>query len=88
MPLIRMITSRRIRLAWHVARMENRNVYRILVGKSKVEIPPRMRRHKFVDNIKIDLIKIELGRMDWIELAQVRDQCRALVNIVVNLWVP
>jgi hypothetical protein len=40
------------------------------------------------DNIKMDLRKIGWGSMDWIDLAQDRDQWRALVNTVTNLWVP
>jgi hypothetical protein len=45
-------------------------------------------RHRLVDNIKIDLREIELDGMDWIELAQDRDQWRALLNTVMNLRVP
>jgi hypothetical protein len=45
-------------------------------------------RHRWVDNIKIDLRKIVWDAMYWIELAQDRDQWRALVNMVMNLWVP
>jgi hypothetical protein len=41
-----------------------------------------------VDNNKIDLIEIGWDGMDWIYLAQNRDQLRALVNTVVNIWVP
>jgi hypothetical protein len=41
-----------------------------------------------VDNIKIDLGEIEWDSMDWIDLAQDRDHCRALVNTVMNLRVP
>jgi hypothetical protein len=41
-----------------------------------------------VDNIKMDLRDIEWDRMDWINLAQDRDQWRALVNTVMNLRVP
>jgi hypothetical protein len=45
-------------------------------------------RRKWVDNIKMDLREIRWGGMDWIDLAQDRDQWRALVNTVTNLWVP
>jgi hypothetical protein len=45
-------------------------------------------RRRWVDNIKIDLREIGWGGMDWIELAQDRDQWRALVNTVMNLRVP
>jgi hypothetical protein len=41
-----------------------------------------------VDNIKIDLGEIGWDGMDWVDLAQDRDQWRALVNTVMNLWVP
>jgi hypothetical protein len=47
-----------------------------------------MRRHRWVDNIKRDLREIGWDRMDWIDLAQDRDQWRALVNTVMNLRVP
>jgi hypothetical protein len=58
--------------------------YRILVGKPGEKRPIR----RWVDNIKIDLREIEWDGMDWIDLAQDRDQWRALVNTVMNLRVP
>jgi hypothetical protein len=84
-----MIKSRRMRWAGHVARMgETRNVYRILVGmpegKRLLERPKRT----WVDNIKIDLREIGWDDMNWIDLAQDRDQWRAPVNTVMNLRVP
>jgi hypothetical protein len=42
----------------------------------------------WVDNIKIDLREIEWGGMDWIYLAQSRDQWRTLVNMIMNLQIP
>jgi hypothetical protein len=63
--------------------MEKRNVYRLLVGKRPLGRP----RHKWVDNIKMDLWEIGLGGVDWIGLAQDRDKW-ALVNVVMNLRVP
>jgi hypothetical protein len=54
--IIRMIKSRRVRLAGHVARMgEMRNAYRILVGKPEGKNPLGRQRRRWVDNIKIDL---------------------------------
>jgi hypothetical protein len=64
------------------------NAYRILVGKSEVKIPLEKPRLRWVDNIKMDLREIEWDGMNWIDLAQDRDQRRALVNTVMNLRVP
>jgi hypothetical protein len=87
--IIRMIKSRRMRWAWHVARMgEKRNAYRILVGKPEVKRPLGRPRDRWVDNVKMDLRETGWGGIDWINLAQDRDQWRALVNMIMNLWVP
>jgi hypothetical protein len=84
-----MIKSRRMRWAWHVARIgEKRNAYRILVGKSEGKIPPGRPKHKWVDNIKVDFREIGWDGMDWIDLAKDRDQWMALVNMVMNLQSP
>jgi hypothetical protein len=86
--IIRMIKSRRMRWAGHVARMgETRNAYRILVGKPEEKRPLERPRRRWMDNIKMDLGEIGCDGRDWIELAQDRDQWRALVNTVMNLWV-
>ena len=45
-------------------------------------------RHRWEDNIKMDLKEVGCGYMDWIKLAQDKDRWRALVNAVVNLLVP
>jgi hypothetical protein len=87
--MIRMIKSRRMRWAGHVARMgETRNAYRILVGKSEGKRPLRRPRCRWVDNIKMDLGEIGWDGVDWSELVQDRDKWRALVNTVMNLGVP
>jgi hypothetical protein len=87
--IIRMIKSRRMRWGGHVARMgETRNAYRILVGKPEGKRPLGRPKRMWVDNIKMDLGEIGRDGMDWIELAQDRDQWRALVNTVMNLRVP
>jgi hypothetical protein len=84
-----MIKSRRMRWAGHVARMgEKNNAYRVLVRKPEGKRPPRRPRHKWVDNIKKDLREIGCDGMDWIDLAQDRDQWRTLVSTVMNLRVP
>jgi hypothetical protein len=67
---------------------ETRNVYRILVGKPEGKRPLGRPTRRWVDNIKMDLREIGWDSMDWIELAQDRDQWRALVNTVMNLRVP
>jgi hypothetical protein len=87
--IIRMIKSRRMRWAGHVVRMgAKRNAYRILVGNREGKRPLGRPRRMWVDNIKMDLREIGWGRMDWIDLAQDRDQSRALVKAVMNLRVP
>jgi hypothetical protein len=67
---------------------EKRNAYRILVGKPKGKRPLGRPRHRWVDKIKMNLKEIGWGGMDWINLAQDRDQWRALVSTVMNLRVP
>jgi hypothetical protein len=67
---------------------EKRNAYRILVGNPEGTRQLGRPRRRWVDNIKIDLTEIEWDGMDWIGLAQNRDQWRALVNTVMNLRVP
>jgi hypothetical protein len=58
------------------------------VGKPEGKRPLHIPRHRWVDIIKMDLRGIGWGGMDWIELAQDRDQWRALVNTAMNLRVP
>jgi hypothetical protein len=69
----------------HVAQMgEKRNAYRILVGKAEGKSYIGRWRHRWVDNIKMDLRDIGWGSTDWIYLAQDKYQWRTLVNIVLN----
>ena len=85
----RVIKSRRMRWAGHVARMgERRGIYRVLVGNSEGKRPLGRHRRRWEDNIKMDLQEVGCGCTDWIELGQDRDRWRALVNGVVNLRVP
>jgi len=78
-----------MRWAGHVAGVgERRGVYRVLVGKPEGKRPLGRSRHRWEDNVKMDLQEVGCGGTDWIELAQDRDRWRALVNVVTNLWVP
>jgi hypothetical protein len=67
---------------------EKRNVYRIFVGKPEGKRPLGRLRLRWVDNTKIDLTQIGWDGVDWIDMPQERDQCRALVNTVMKLRVP
>jgi hypothetical protein len=78
-----------MRWARLVARMgEKRNAYRIFVGNPEGKRSLGRPRRRWVDNIKMDLREIGWDGMDWVDLAQDRDQWRALVNTVLNLRVP
>jgi len=73
--IVRVIKSRRMRWAGHVARMgERKGVYRVLVWKPEGKRPLGRPRHRWEDNIKMDLEKVGCGGTDWIELAQDRDR--------------
>jgi hypothetical protein len=65
-----------------------RNAYRLFVGKPEGKRPLGGRRRRCVDNIRMDLVEVGWGDVDWIGLAQSRDRWRALVNSVLNLRVP
>jgi hypothetical protein len=64
-----------------------RNAYRILVGKPEGKRPLGRPRCRWVGNVKMDLRETGWDGMDWIDLAQDRDQWRALVNMVMNFEV-
>jgi hypothetical protein len=67
---------------------ENRNVYRLLVGKPEGKRLLGRPRCRWIDNIKMDFLQIGLSVVDWIDQAQDRYRWRALVNSVMNLRVP
>ena len=87
--MVRVIKSRRMRWAGHVARMEKwRGVHKVLVGKLEGKRPLGRPRRRWEDNIKMDLEEVVRGCGDWMELAQDRDRWRALVSTVMNFRVP
>jgi hypothetical protein len=86
--IVRVVKSRRMRWAGHVARMgEGRGVYRVLVVRPEGKKPLGRPRRRWEDNIKMDLKEVGGGCGDWIELAQDRDRWRVLVSTVMNLRV-
>jgi hypothetical protein len=87
--IIRIIKSKRMRWADHVARMEEkRNTYRLLVEKPEGKRPLGRPIRRWVDNIRMYLCQVGWGNVDWIGLARDRNRWRALVNLVLNLRVP
>jgi hypothetical protein len=87
--VIRIIKSRKMRWAGHVARMgEKRNVYRLLVGKPEGKRPLERPRRKWIDNVNMDILEIGLSGVDWIGMAQDRYRRRGTVNAIMNLRVP
>ena len=87
--IVRVIKSRRMRWARHVARMvEGRGVHKVSVGKPDGKRPLGRPSRRWEDNIKMDLQEVGRGYGDWMELAQDRDSWRALVSTVMNFGVP
>jgi hypothetical protein len=86
--IIRVIKSRRIRWAGHVAWTGGmRNAYKMLVRKSEGKIPLWIPGHRWEDNIRMNLGETVWESADWMNLSQDRVQWQALVNMVMNLWV-
>jgi hypothetical protein len=87
--IVRVIKSRRMRWAGHVARMgEGRGVYRVLLGRLEGTRPLGRPRRRREGNIKMDVREMGIDGAYWIQLAQDRVQWRACVNMVMNLRVP
>jgi hypothetical protein len=86
--IVRVVKSRRMRWAGHVARMgEGTGVHRVLAGKPEGKRSLGRPRHRWEDNIKVDL-EVGGGCGDWMEWAQDRDRWRALLSTVMNFRVP
>ena len=87
--IVRVIKSRRMRWAGHLARMEEgRGVHKVLVRKPEGNRPLGRRRRRWEDNIKMDFEEVGRGCGVWMELAKDRDRWRALVSTVMNFRVP
>ena len=81
--IFRVIKSRRLRWAGHIARMEEgRN------GKPTGKIPLERPRRRWEDDIRMGLEEIGINASNWVDLVQDRDSWRALVNAALNLRVP
>jgi hypothetical protein len=85
--IIRVIKSRRLMWAGHVACMGERFI-QSFCGKREGRRPLERPKHKWEDNIQTDLQEVGREATDWINLAQDRDRWRALVNVAMNLWQP
>jgi hypothetical protein len=85
-----MIMSWRMRWAGHVAPIGRRGMRIEYLGGGEIRMKETVMKNKtkWLDNIKMDFRDIGSDGMDWIDLAQNRDQWRALVNTVMNLRVP
>jgi hypothetical protein len=87
--IVRVVKSRRMRWAGHVACMEEeRGVHRLLVGKPEGKRPLGRPRRRWEDNITTDLQEVGGSGGDWMELAQEWDRWWALVSTVKNFRVP
>jgi hypothetical protein len=74
-----------MRWAGHVERKrERKGAYRVLVVSSDGKISPGRSRGRWDYNINMDIHEVGWGGMDWLDLAQDRERCRAVVNAVLN----
>ena len=86
--IVRVIKSRRLRWAGHVARMdEGRSAFKILTRNPTGKIPLWRPRRRWEDNIRMSIKEIGINTRNWVDSAQDRDYWRALVNAALNLRV-
>jgi hypothetical protein len=86
--IIRQIKPKRMRWAGHVAPMgEGGNMYKVLVGKPEGKRPLERLKCRWEDGIRMDLREIGLGGVEWIQLAQDRNQWQPFMNAMMTLWV-
>ena len=86
--VVRVIKSRRLRWAGHVARLEEGIAFNILTGKPTGKRLLGMPRRRWEDNIRMDLEETGINAGNWVDSPQDRDYWRALVNVALNLRVP
>jgi hypothetical protein len=87
--IVRMIKSRRMRWAGHVARMgEGRGVYKVLVGRPEGKKPLGKSRRRWEDNVKMDFRETGIDGANWSQLVHDRVWWRAFVSTVMNFRVP
>jgi hypothetical protein len=87
--IIRIIKSRRMRWAGHLARIgKKRNTYKLLVGEPEKKMPLGRPRHMWLDNIKIGRGEVGLGDVEWFGVAQDNNTWRVILNSVMSLRVP
>ena len=84
---MRVIKSRRLRWAGHVARMEEQ-IFKILIGTPTGKRPLGRPRSRWEDNIRMDLEGVGINRRNWVDSAQDRDYWRALVNVELKFRFP
>ena len=87
--IVRVIKARRLRWAGHVGRMEEgRNAFKMLTGKPTGKRSLGRPKHRWADNIRMDLEERGIFAGSWVDSAQERDYWRILVNAALNLRVP
>jgi hypothetical protein len=87
--IIRIIKAKRMKWVGHVERMgKKRNAYRLLAGKPEGRRPHGRPIRRCFDNIRMDLVEVGWGDVNWIGLSQDRDKRKVLVKAVMNLRVP
>ena len=87
--IVRVIKSRSLRWTGHVARMnKGRSALRIVTGTPAGKRPLRRPRHRWEDNIRVDLKEIGINTRNWVDMAQDKDYWKTLVNVALNLRVP
>ena len=85
--IIRVNTSIKNKMGWACSTYGRRGAYRVLVGRLVTTRPFGSPRHRWEDNIKMDLQELREGGMDWIDMVQDRDRWRAIASAVQTFWV-